>query len=354
MTRLGIVVVPVVCLLVFAGVPTLAAETSSAPDFNEVYNLVKQHLPGISQAELNRAAVQGLLGALAPKVALVGGEEAGTNTDATLVSKTSLFEGPVGYVRVAHVGEGLDKAVRQAWQELGSSNKLNGLVLDLRYAGGSDYAAAAATADEFAKKEQPLLDWGQGMVRSKEKTDSPSLPLAVLVNEKTAAAAEALAAAVRETGAGLVVGRRTGGQAMIAKEYPLTNGERLRIATTPIVLGDGTSLTSQGLKPDIFVEVSPADERAFYADPFKELGPGGPPVAAAGGASGPNTAATRPRRPRLNEAELVRERRSGALSEADSGAPDRGDVEKPVVRDPVLARALDFLKGLSVIRQTRS
>ena len=143
------------------------------------------------------------------------------------------------------------------------------MILDLRYAAGDDYAAAAATAELFIKKEQPLLDWGTGMVRSKDKSDAISLPVAVLVNRQTAGAAEALAAVLRETGSGLILGDRTAGQAMIAQEFPLKNGERLRIATAPIQLGDGSALSEQGLKPDITVEVTPADERAYYADAYK-------------------------------------------------------------------------------------
>ena len=130
------------------------------------------------------------------------------------------------------------------------------MILDLRYAAGDDYASAAATAELFVKKDQPLLNWGNGMVRSKEKSDAISLPVAVLVNRQTAGAAEALAAVLRETGAGLILGSRTAGQAMIAQEFPLKNGERLRIATAPIQLGDGSALSAQGLKPDIAVEVA--------------------------------------------------------------------------------------------------
>ena len=52
------------------------------------------------------------------------------------------------------------------------------------------------------------------------------------------------------------------------------------------------------------------------------------------------------RRPRFNEAELVRERREG-ISEADVTALREREPEKPVVSDPALARALDLLKGLA-------
>jgi len=331
------------------------AEEASGPDFKEVYDLIRAHLTEMSEAQLNQAAARALVSSLSPRVSLVtNGAAANARAAAPLVSKPSLFEGEIAYLRVERVGEGVANAVREACTKLGATNKLAGVILDLRYASGDDYASAAATAELFVKKDQPLLNWGNGMVRSKDKSDAISLPVAVLVNRQTVGAAEALAAVLRETGAGLILGSRTAGQAMIAQEFPLKNGERLRIATAPIELGNGSTLSGQGLKPDIAVEVTADDDRAYYADAFKvnsktELLAGGG-LALTNQASGTNRAV---RRPRFNEAELVRERREG-ISEADLTVPRERELEKPQVNDPTLARALDLLKGLALVRQTRS
>ena len=144
-------------------------------------------------------------------------------------------------------------------------------MLDLRYAGGDDYAAAANVVDLFLKKEEPLLNWGNGVVRSKEKKDAISVPIAVLINRETKAAAEALAAAVRQTGTGLILGSRSAGEAMVAREYPLKNGDRIRIATARIEVGDSSVISSEGVKPDIEVDVPSEDERMYYADAFRVL-----------------------------------------------------------------------------------
>ncbi len=358
MMRNGILSLLAGLLAAFAGQAGLRAQTNSepasAPDFKEVYEAVRAHMSGISEADLNRAAVQGLVSALGPKVLLLAtGAKAQSPAESPLVSRSVLVDGEIAYVRVARVSEGLAGAVRENCQKVSLTNKLKGVVLDLRYASGDDYAAAAATADLFVKKELPLLDWGKGLVRSKAKDDAISVPVAVLVNRATAGAAEALAAAMRETGAGLVLGGKTAGQAMIAQDFPLKNGDRLRIATAAVQLGDGSPMSWQGLKPDITVEVSAEEERAYYADPFKSPGRG--EVSAGTALSLTNAAGVtnRPmRRPRFNEAELVRERREG-LSEADlTGARER-EPDRPVVQDPALARALDLLKGLAVVRQSR-
>jgi len=351
MRRFGIVgFLSVFCVVLPAGVAQAADAQNQEPDFKEVYGLIKDHLEGVTDAELNRAAVQGLVSSLSPRVSLLGSEAA---TDSkSLVTKTNLYEGGLAYVRVGKVRAGLGNAVADACRGVLGTNKLNGLVLDLRYTGGDDYEAVANVVELFVKTEQPLLDWGKGVVRTSGKGDTLGVPASILVNRQTAEAAEALAAVLRETGAGLLLGNKTAGQAMIAREFPLSNGEKLRIASTPVRLADGSPLPAQGVKPDIEVNVKPEDEKAWFADAFKDLRRtnllAGGSLSSTNGAAGTN----RVRRTRFNEAELVRQRREGFDPDLEAATDD--DIERPSVRDPVLARALDVLKGLAVVRQSRS
>jgi len=345
-------------LWVFGSPPMAGADTPNAgPEFKEVYDLVRQHANGLSERDLNRAAVQGLVLALSPRLVLLTNDAPGTQASAgqALVIKSSWFEGDVAYLRIGRVADGLAQAIREAADRISSSNKLKGLVLDLRFAGGDDYKAAASAADLLLQKDQPLLNWGEGWARSKEKKDAVTAPVAVLVNRKTAGAAEALAAIIRQTGRGLILGSTTAGQAMMAQEFPLKDGARLRIATGPIEVGDGLTLSQSGLRPDIPVEVSREDERTYYADAFQAPSKPGLPantnLSLANEPKGTNRAV---RRPRFNEAELVRERRDGVALDTDASAEKEVEPDKPVVQDPVLARALDLLKGLAVVRHTAS
>lgn len=332
------------------------AEASSlsqpGPPFQEVYDLIRTHLPGVSEAELDRMAVDSLIAKLGPRVILVpAGNAALELVGGPFVKSSTVYDQTIAYLRISRVEEGLAQAVRETCQAM-KSNKLDGVVLDLRYVRGENYAAAADTADVFLAKERPLLNWGTGLVRSKEKSDAITMPVAVLVNAQTARAAEALAAVLRETGAGLLIGANTAGQALLMQDYPLKNGQRLRIATASIQVGETVLLSSQGVKPDISIEVSPADERAYFADAYKELAKSG--GSASSVSAGQSSATNRVRRPRFNEAELVRERREGVFIESDAAAAVDEEPETPFVRDPALARALDVLKGLAVVRRSRS
>ena len=92
-------------LLALAGqVSALAADTNSSPDFQEVYDLIHQHAAGMSAVELNRAAVQGLVMALGPRVALGTNDPAANFAiDKKPLAETILFDGDIAYFRIARV-----------------------------------------------------------------------------------------------------------------------------------------------------------------------------------------------------------------------------------------------------------
>ena len=334
-----------------------AEGTNPAPDFKEVYDLIRSHLAGESESDLNRAAVQGLLNQLHAKVSLVAGKsETNKPDEGPLLAKTTIYDGSVAYLRVGRVGEGLAEKITSACKQLGATNHLKGVVLDLRFADGHDYGAVASVAGLFIPEETPLLDWGGGVVHSKVNAEVITLPVAVLVNQHTAAAAEALAAVLRKSAHAMILGSTTAGEATIGRDFPLKNGQNLRIATAGVKLADGEVLSANGLKPDIEVAVKPEEEKAWFEDPFKETLLPGTLLARLNGTSATN-GTNRAAHTRTTEADLMRERneRPGLdLEYVTLATPPGGEPEKPVIRDPVLGRALDLIKGISVIRQAHA
>src|SRR6266404_1271400 len=92
------------------------AATNEAPDFKEVYELLRANLAGTDEAGLNRAAVQGLLTQIAPGAALLGEKQSGLNPEAAI--RTAVFDGAYGYLRIGQVGAGTDKQVSTAYEHL--------------------------------------------------------------------------------------------------------------------------------------------------------------------------------------------------------------------------------------------
>jgi hypothetical protein len=314
-----------------------AADGEELPHFQEILRLIRTNLPGVNESELNQALVEGLMERFKPRVQLRADDETPPpQAEGPWVSRVAVYDENVGYLRVSAVGAGLAEELSARWSDLRGTNQINALVLDLRFAAGQDYAAAAQSAELFVRGEKPLLAWDDTVLHSEGKGGA-FLPLAVLVNGETQGAAEALAAALREAGTALIIGSQTVGQAYVYREFAL-EGSTLRIASMPVETGKGMSL-KDGVRPDIEARLPPDKERIFYADPYATL-PG-------------ETVALPSSRPRITEAELVRRRREGGMLVPFTGA-DEVLPGSPVpgaqgLRDPALVQALDILKGIVIV-----
>ena len=327
-------------LVLLAAASVRAAATNDAPDFNEVLGLVRAHLAGVTDADLNRVALDALLAALRGKVSIVGRRFGGgtheSSTGQGFPARRELLTCAWPGGRAA--GRRIAPLRRL---QLAATNKLNGVVLDLRFAEGDDYATAEAVADLFHVKARPLMDWGRAWSSQEQIGRDP--PAGARAGEsRRRAAAEALAAALRETGTGLILGGATAGQAMIAESFPLRTASDLRIATAPVQFGDGSRPLDTGLKPDIEVPVSPEDERTVFRGRFP-CRRGRPEAAAVAShltnpPAGTNRAARRPRPTRPTWCGTAR----GSESRRD--VPEHGSRPEPQLRDPALARGAGFVE----------
>lgn len=331
---------------------TRAEEVKPTLNFQEIFGLLSSNLAGFPRAEIEKAAAAGLISQLGGRVELVS-EAAAPGAGAALLTRTNVFDGGYAYFRVGRVGEGLAAAFGEAFDSVRSTNKLKGIVLDLRFAGGQDYKAAADLADRFAPKQQPLLKLGETTLSSTGRTNAIRLPLAVLINQKTVGAPEALAGALRQTEAALLIGNASAGQAFVFQSFPLSTGQQLRIGKTAVQLGDGQAIPAKGLRPDILVAVNPLDEPAYFEDAYKVVGKGLAAGGSGGATNGTKGLASLPKTRRsVNEAQLVRQHKEGLEEDAAPGSSGPDEPVK-VVADPALARALDFLKGLAVALRFR-
>ncbi|MGI8965123.1 MAG: S41 family peptidase [Limisphaerales bacterium] len=347
-------VLRVIFYLLFSMTASEAA-TNEPPKFEEFFKLLRTNLTGVSENELNRAAVRGLLNELRPLVSLQVSSTPTNSIFSTNNFKAAIYEGAFFYFRAGRVEENLSRKLSDRFQEFSKTNKCKGIVLDLRFAEGNDYLAAAKTADLFLNSEQPLLNWEADSAHSTLKTNAITWPVAILVNKFTSGSAEALAAILRETKVGLLIGSTTAGQANIYKEFPLENGQRLRIATAQIKVGKNQTL-KEGLNPDIEVAATTEDEKIYLEDAYRKISkPIAPNQIRLENSSTNLPDTNRISRSRLNEKELVRLQREGLT-------PDSDFLERPIlgaeaalrlINDPALARALDLLKGLAVVRQNR-
>jgi hypothetical protein len=338
--------------LIFAGISLAqlgywpyAAEPvrAASPSFQEVYELVRSNLTGMSEAELNDAAVEGFLKQLESQAGLVSmASKRADGAVEPLLARAVVYDGAYAYIRIGRVESGLPQELAAGFQRLSATNRLAGMVLDLRYTGGQNYTAAGETADHFTSIEQPLLSWGNVAVRSTQKF-TVDLPVIVLINGQTSGSAEALAAVLRESAGSVVIGQPSAGRAFVFSEVALSDGRTLQIASGTVQAGSETKLTTAGVLPDVRIMIAPEVEKSYVDDPYGQL-----LGELSAGASENQRATNRVRR--RNESDLIRMHREGTVFDAPTA---ESEVAPPVIKDPALARALDILRGLALAQRRR-
>jgi hypothetical protein len=124
------------------------ASTNTLPNYTELRTLLRSSLPGVSEAELDRAATAGLLQAFAGRVELL---PAVTNTPAPVATGTAIraevLDHSIACLIVARVDNELPAGLVAVQKDFSTTNRWDGLVLDLRYATGDSQPAVKAVAE---------------------------------------------------------------------------------------------------------------------------------------------------------------------------------------------------------------
>jgi carboxyl-terminal processing protease len=135
-----------------------------------------------------------------------------------------------------------------------AANPPRGLVLDLRGNRGGILTQAVAVADIFLDAGEIVGTAGRHAEANRRYSASDTdlaqgQPIVVMVDGRTASAAEILAAALAERGRAAVLGTGTQGKGLVQILLPLPNGGELQLSWSRIVMPSGWPLQGAGLLP---------------------------------------------------------------------------------------------------------
>lgn len=167
----------------------------------------------------------------------------------------------IGYIVLSQFTERTADELRESLSKL-QGEHVKGLILDLRDNPGGELMAAVNVAKNFIPKGPIVfIDYRSG--RDQEflsEGRTVQLPLVVLVNGGSASAAEILAGAVKDTGAGTLVGAKTFGKGIVQTVFPLDNGAGLKLTTARYLTPNKNDIHQKGVEPD--VPVQPLEDRS--------------------------------------------------------------------------------------------
>lgn len=318
---------------------TVTVDALPAEALDEAVELLREHYltpAALDEQELKRATLQGLLERLGTGVSLV---KPGAGAEAPLSPfRSEVLDGRIAYVRLGTIR---DEHLAQLDQALADFNarSLSALILDLRATpAGTDYERAAEVCRRFTPKGRVLFTVRKPRAQEERVLTSREEPaysglLAALVDADSAGSAEVIAAVLRAETRAMVIGQQTKGEAVEFADLALPGGRVLRAAVAEVVLPQGAPVFPGGLTPDLRVDVPQETTDALLATQMEK------------GAAG---SVFETERRKMNEAALV----AGVNPEIEALETAQRDAkEKPVVRDVVLQRAVDFITSLRFLEE---
>jgi len=152
----------------------------------------------------------------------------------------------VGYIRVSSFDENTGKELKAAIEKLGG-DRLVSLVLDLRNNPGGLVDAALDTASLFLRPGQKIVSVrGRHSAEKSEVVPSIATPygfkLAILVNSKTASAAEIVTGAMQDHDRATVLGEPSYGKGLVQSVFPMSANTGLALTTALYYTPSGRSI----------------------------------------------------------------------------------------------------------------
>lgn len=174
----------------------------------------------------------------------------------------------IGYISISIFSSITTKQFTNALDKLNKEN-IDGLVIDVRDNGGGYLSVVTDIASEILEKNKVIykLEKDEKISEKKDNTkEKLEYPVAILVNSNSASAAEILAAAIKESYDGFVVGTNTYGKGTVQQTTTLPDGSMVKYTVQKWLTPDGNWIDGKGVEPTYYVELS--DE--YYKNPVME------------------------------------------------------------------------------------
>lgn len=166
-----------------------------------------------------------------------------------------MLDNSIGYIDMQIFSKTLTDQVETALNELETSG-MQKLIIDLRDNTGGYLDSAEGTASLFLEKGKLIYSLEDNKTKEDyydETTTSRHYPIVVLINEKSASAAEILTAALKDSYGVIIVGQKSYGKGKVQQTYNLEDGSMAKYTSARWLRPDGSCIDGIGIYPDYVV-----------------------------------------------------------------------------------------------------
>jgi carboxyl-terminal processing protease len=184
----------------------------------------------------------------------------------------------VGYLRIKSFEQRTGALVKELIEKIGGAN-LKGLVLDLRANPGGGVQAATEIASLFLAPKQLIFsirgrNQEEQQVRVPDAATPYKFPMAVLVDARTASAAEILTGALQDHDRATVFGEPSYGKGLVQNVLPLSNNTGVALTVAFYYTPSGRSIQKPLASGSLDISLA-AKPGVFYTEAGREVRGGG-------------------------------------------------------------------------------
>ena len=204
----------------------LSTEGRSVEDFDRVVR-------GVPGTEVNLTLKKAITGDI-EEVKLVRSSVVQDN-----VPYYGMVKDGVGYIILTTFTADASKNIAKALVELKKENAdLKGIILDLRFNGGGLLREAIAVSNIFIPKGLEVVST-RGKVEDRDQTyrtmNTPvdlDIPVAVLINKRSASASEIVSGVIQDYDRGVLIGQRSFGKGLVQNTVNIAYNNRVKLTTS--------------------------------------------------------------------------------------------------------------------------
>lgn len=175
----------------------------------------------------------------------------------------------IGYIRLNEFSSHASDQMRHAIQDL-TAQKVDGFVLDLRENPGGLLQASIDISRMWMDRGaivRTVNRQGGSEEFTASNTALTKLPMAVLVNSRSASSSEILTGALKDNGRATVVGTQTFGKALVQSVHSLSDGSGLAVTIAHYYTPKGIDISHKGVTPDVKIDLSEAQQKFLASNP---------------------------------------------------------------------------------------
>ena len=170
----------------------------------------------------------------------------------------------IGYLQITEFDDVTVGQFAENFEQL-KEQGMKGLIIDLRGNPGGSVTSVCAVAEHLLPEGLIFYMEDKDGNRTEYTCEGADfdLPLVVLVNEYSASAAEILSGAIKDSGIGKLVGKKTFGKGIVQDVISLQDGSAIKLTIANYYTRGGNDIHLKGIEPDVEAEL---DADAYLED----------------------------------------------------------------------------------------